>query len=61
MSSSGQLLVAGGDGSLTLFANDHMWQNMQPFCRVPGSITSLSSTPDGAALLVGTLEGSVYR
>ncbi|KAF5840969.1 quinon protein alcohol dehydrogenase-like superfamily [Dunaliella salina] len=61
MSSSGQLLVAGGDGSLTLFSNDHMWQNMQPFCRVPGSITSLSSTPDGAALFVGTKEGSVYR
>jgi hypothetical protein len=29
MSSSGQLLVAGGDGSVTLFSNDHMWQNMQ--------------------------------
>lgn len=61
MSSSGQLLVGGGDGSLTLFSNDHMWRDMTPFCRVPGTITSLTPTHDGAALVVGTKEGVVLR
>jgi WD40 repeat protein len=61
LSSTGRLLVGGGDGGITLFSNDHMWRDVRPFVTVPGSITSLSAAPDGAYLVVGTADGSVWR
>ena len=57
----GILMVAGGDGSISAFTNDHMWRDIRPFVTVPGSITSISPVCDGTALLVGTAQGHVYR
>ena len=61
LSTTGKLLVAGGDGTITLFSNDHMWREIRPFVTVAGSITSISSNFDGSALLVATVQGSLFR
>lgn len=62
LSSSGHLLVGGGDGSITLFSNDHMWRDIRPFVVLPNApITSISPNFDGSALIVGTAAGSVVR
>lgn len=55
-----KLIVGGGDGSLSLFANDNMWRDVKPFARVPGSITSLTPSPDGSSLIIGTLNGGIH-
>ena len=56
-----KLIVGGGDGSLSLFANDNMWRDVTPFAKVPGSITSLTPSPDGSSLIIGTLHGGIHR
>jgi hypothetical protein len=61
LTSAGRLLVGGGDGALTLLTNDHMWRDIRPFASVPGPVTSLSSTSDGSALIVGTNNGGIYK
>jgi len=61
LTSSGRLLVGGGNGSLNLFTNDHMWKDIVPFATVAGPVTSLSATGDGSALIVGTATGGIYR
>lgn len=61
LTSAGRLLVGGGDGALTLLTNDHMWRDIRPFSSVPGPVTSLSSTSDGSALIVGTNNGGIYK
>ncbi len=53
--------MGGGDGSITILSNDHMWRDMRPFVTVPGAVTSISPTVDGTALIVGTAEGGVFR
>lgn len=60
-SNGSRLLVGGGDGSLTLFTNDHMWRDITPFASIPGHITSVSPTSDGAALIIGTSNGTILR
>ena len=61
LTASGRLVVGGGSGSLALFTNDHMWKDIAPFASVPGPVTSVSSTGDGSALIVGTSNGGIYR
>jgi WD40 repeat protein len=56
-----KLIVGGGDGSLSLFANDNMWRDVAPFAKVPGHITSLTPVPDGSSLIIGTLHGGMHR
>lgn len=61
LTSTGRLLAGGGDGSLTVFTNDHMWRDIRPFASVSGPVNSISPNADGSALILGTTTGGVFR
>lgn len=53
--------MGGRDGSLTTFHHESNWRELRPWANVPGTISSLSLSADGAAYIVGTQQGGVYR
>lgn len=57
----GEILVAGGDGSITKLRPLEMRSCEKPRAMLPGGITSLSRTADGSALIAGTSRGRIVR
>lgn len=57
----GELLVGGGDGSITLLRTLEMRSSEVPRAMLPGGVTSLSRTADGSALIAGTATARIAR
>lgn len=59
--SNGQILVGGGDGTLTYFEKDDMRVQSPAIQLNKSSITSVSISSHGEDTIVGTAEGSILR
>lgn len=53
--------MAARDGGLTTFNHEQHHRELRPFATVPGAISSLSTSADGSALILGTEQGSIFR
>ena len=57
----GELLVGGGDGSITVLRPLEMRSSEVPRAMLPGGVSSLSRTADGSALIAGTTTARIAR
>jgi cilia- and flagella-associated protein 52 len=56
-----QVIVGGGDGTVTTFTRDRRGFIDDASAKVEGKVLALSLSPDGAEVLAGTSSGFVYR